>query len=246
MSLFNDLFLLPLPKQRPEHFGKMTVVLDLDETLVHSIFMNDIARQTNDKSKFSKVVKKLRKKCDLFLTDVGNYGNVFVFLRPGLHRFLTKLSETCEVVLWTAGSRRYAKPILDFIDPHGHFLPYRLFRDHTIQRGNESIKDLGLLGRNMRKTLLIDNNEDAIARAPRNSYLISDFYGDPNDCKLEEAWRFICEVSEYYFYTADIRMKLEQTAMLHRMNKDLPPKHLKWKKVFISEKKFVYQKVLSS
>jgi len=240
----NDLFLLPLPKQRPEHVGRMTVVLDLDETLIHSIFMNDLEVITNSTSKLIKLMKKLRKKCDLFLTDVGNYGDIFVFFRPGLHRFLKKLSTTCEVVLWTAASRRYAKPILDFIDPDGHLLPYRLFRDHTIQRGKESIKDLGLLGRNMRKTLLIDNNEDAMARAPRNSYLITDFYGDPNDRELQDVWRLICEVTECYAYNADIRMKLEQTAAINRITKDVSLKQLKWKKVFISEKKFVYQKVL--
>jgi len=231
----NDLFLLPLPKQRPEHSDRMTVVLDLDETLIHSIFLNDLEVLTKSTSKLLKLMKKLRKKCDLFLSDVGNYGDIFVFFRPGLHRFLKKLSTTCEVVLWTAASRRYAKPILDFIDPDGHLLPYRLFREHTIRRGKESIKDLGLLGRKLKKTLLIDNNEDALARAPRNCYLIPDFYGDPNDFELQEAWRLICELNEFYTYNLDIRMKLERTAAINRFTQDTSIKQLKWKKVYISE-----------
>lgn len=241
----NDLFLLPLPKQRPEHSGRMTVVLDLDETLVHSIFLRDIHDLPTTTSKIIKVIKRLRKKCDLYLRNVGNYGDVFVFFRPGLYRFLKKLSVTCEVVLWTAACRSYAKPILDFIDPDGVLLPYRLFRQHTIQKEKECVKDLSLLGRDMKCTVLIDNSRDALARAPRNCYLISDFYGDSNDHELEKVWSVICTTNEYHIYTGDIRFKLQSLTAMERMVKDNPLKQLQWKKVFITKTRFVYQKVLS-
>lgn len=243
--LLNDLFLLPLPKQRPEHIGKVTVVLDLDETLIHSIFLRDLeVLLRGNGGKASKIVKKMKKKSDLFLTDVGRCGDIAVFFRPGLHRFLSKLSKTCEVVLWTASNRKYAKPILDYIDPDGELLPYRLFRKHTIERAdNELVKDLSKLGRDMKRTVLIDNNPRTLDRAPRNVYLIPDFYGDPNDTELSKAWGFLSEACDLY----DIRHSLELAlSMVTIKNHEEPTQQWVWKKVFINKTQYKYQKVLST
>jgi len=242
----NDLFLLPLPKQRPEHVGKATVVLDLDETLVHSIFIKDIERlfQSNY-NKADKTIRRIMKKSDLFLPDVRNYGSVAVFFRPGLHRFLCKLSKMFEVVLWTASNRKYAKPILDYIDPNGDLLPYRLFREHTILTvKDELVKDLTQLGRNMARTVLVDNNPLTVRRAPSNVYLIPDFYGDPKDAELPKAWTFLREMTDSH----DFRPHLEAAViMIQRKAKDPEerPKKWVWKKVFINETQFKYQKVLA-
>jgi len=242
-----DVFLLPLPKQRPEHLGKLTVVLDLDETLIHSILRRDleILLQDSDDSEASKAIKKFKKKADLFLRDVENCGDIFIFFRPGLHRFLQKLSMTCEIVLWTAANRKYAKPILDYIDPDGDLLPYRLFRQHTVEKANkEYVKDLGKLGRDMKRVMLIDNNPDAMARFPRNCYLIPDFYGDPKDDELQKAWIFTCELRDnfaYYYY--DIRDKLDDLAEMNLPQNENPPQQWVWKKVMVTKTQYKYQKV---
>lgn len=240
----NDLFLLPLPKQRPEHMGKVTVVLDLDETLIHSIFLRDLeVLLQGSGNKASKLVKKMKKKSDLYLCDVGNCGDIAVFFRPGLHRFLSKLSKTCEVVLWTAANRTYAKPILDYIDPDGELLPYRLFRKHTIEKAdNELVKDLSQLGRDMKRTVLIDNNPLTLNRTPRNVYLIPNFYGDQSDIELSKAWGFLSETCGQY----DIRNHLELALSMTTIKNDKPTEQWIWKKVFINKTQYKYQKVLST
>lgn len=76
----------PLLKEQSEiNKGKMTLVLDLDETLVHSTF-----QETSDSDYVIPV------------TIEGNVYNVYVFLRPGALEFVQRMSKVFEVVVYTA------------------------------------------------------------------------------------------------------------------------------------------------
>jgi CTD small phosphatase-like protein 2 len=69
------------------------------------------------------------------------------------------MSKLYEVVVFTAGLKEYADWILNDLDKHG-FISHRLYRDHTRQRSGVYIKDLSRLGRDLNKTLIIDNIEE--------------------------------------------------------------------------------------
>lgn len=215
-----------LPLQLPRHNGKMTIVLDMDETLIHSIFLEDIAslirarlgkKKKYTKAREAKLMAKFKQRADFILES--NDGQVAVYLRPGLRRFLRKVSKMCEVVLWTAGERSYAEAILNRIDPDRRYFHYRLFREHCVKwKNHDSVKDLRLLGRNMSRTVLIDNDRMHIGLNRSNFVLIKDFYGDPKDRHLEAVWGFITKLSNFL----DIRphLKLELIA-LHLFEKKL-------------------------
>ncbi|KAF9199532.1 hypothetical protein BGZ49_010329 [Haplosporangium sp. Z 27] len=87
----------------PEHIGKKCLVLDLDETLVHSSF-------------------KLIPQADYVVpVEIDNQShNVYVIKRPGVDTFLQKMGELYEVVIFTASlSMTNAVPISSwFNDPH--------------------------------------------------------------------------------------------------------------------------------
>ncbi len=99
-----------LPKQSPAMAGRKLLVLDLDETLVHSSF-------------------KPVPNCDYTLEiDVdGTLYNVYVLKRPGVDEFLERVSQSYEVVVFTASLPQYANPLLDLLDPKG-LIQDRLFR----------------------------------------------------------------------------------------------------------------------
>ena len=85
-------------EQREEDRGKKTLVLDLDETLVHSTF------QCVDDCQYVIPVE-----------IEGNVYNVYVYLRPGALEFISRMSEIYEVVVYTASlhivmHRRAANP----------------------------------------------------------------------------------------------------------------------------------------
>jgi len=87
-------------KKRDSDYGKKTLVLDLDETLVHSSF-NEVDE------------------CDLVLpVEIdGSTCEVFVLKRPGVDKFLHEMAKHYELMIYTASLQKYADPLLDWLDP---------------------------------------------------------------------------------------------------------------------------------
>ena len=75
------------------------MILDLDETLVHSSF-------------------KPPEQPDIVLpVEIeGNICYVYVLVRPGTLTFLEELSEVYELVIFTASLSKYAIPLMQILD----------------------------------------------------------------------------------------------------------------------------------
>ncbi len=90
---------LLLPQKAQEYTNKKTLILDLDETLVHSSFVpfenNDIILNVD----FESVMY-----------------NIYVLVRPGAIDFLKKVTKYFEVIIFTASIAKYALPLLDILD----------------------------------------------------------------------------------------------------------------------------------
>lgn len=95
-----------LPPLKPEMKGRKCLVLDLDETLVHSSFKVWLA---------SNHFSDLSLKCILTILQIlnqadftipveieGQYHNVYVIKRPGVDQFMKRVGELYEVVVFTA------------------------------------------------------------------------------------------------------------------------------------------------
>jgi Dullard-like phosphatase family protein len=141
-----DYFLPPIHSER-----EYTLVLDLDETLIHY--------------------------------EEISYGKGKVHVRPFVDRFLQQLSTHYEIVIFTASVRDYADHIIDQID-EGNWITHRLYREHTTRQGEIYFKDLRRLGRDLSKTIIVDNNSDNFALQPSNGILIPSFTGDHGDFTL--------------------------------------------------------------
>jgi CTD small phosphatase-like protein 2 len=116
-------------------------------------------------------------------------------VRPGAEEFLKNMAKFYEVVIFTAALPDYANFILDIIDKWGS-ISYRLYREHTVQRGNyylkvrlailKSQKDLSLLGRSLTKTIIVDNLPENFQLQAENGIFISSWMGDPTDRALKD------------------------------------------------------------
>lgn len=127
----------PFLSPQPSCFvGRITLVLDLDETLIHS------SLSPLPKYDFS------------FPLDSDN-SEVFIAIRPGVPTFLSRMSELFEVIIFTASMQGYADPLIDHIDPCG-WVSARLFRQHCRLLPFGYLKDLGRLGRNLNKVIIVD------------------------------------------------------------------------------------------
>ena len=118
-----------LGPQRRSDFGKKTLVLDLDETLVHSSF------------------KPIDNPDIILPVEIeGSICNIFILVRPGVSQFLKRMIKHYEVTIFTASLSKYAEPLVDIIDPD-RICSFRLFREHCTWLSNAYVKDMSRLGR---------------------------------------------------------------------------------------------------
>ncbi|KAJ2759223.1 hypothetical protein IWQ56_005795 [Coemansia nantahalensis] len=166
----------------------ITLVLDLDETLVHCA----LTKVDN---------------ADLVFPVEYNGVNYSVYcrLRPGYREFLEKASELFEVVVFTASQQVYADRLLDLIDPGRRFIRHRLFRDSCVYVNTNYVKDLGILGRDESKLLLVDNCPQAFAYQQSNGIPIESWYEDKGDRELTRLMEFL----ETLVGVDDVRPRVE-------------------------------------
>ncbi|XP_052199167.1 uncharacterized protein LOC127806137 isoform X1 [Diospyros lotus] len=115
---------------------RLTVVLDLDETLVCAYETSSLPAIVHHQATEAGL-KWFELDCLSSEKDregKPKVNHVTVFERPGLGEFLKQLSEFADLVLFTAGLEGYARPLVDRIDFDNRF-SHRLYRPSTISTG---------------------------------------------------------------------------------------------------------------
>ncbi|KAL4907323.1 hypothetical protein BDW74DRAFT_123161 [Aspergillus multicolor] len=155
-----------LPPALPHLRDRKCLVLDLDETLVHSSF-------------------KVLERADFTIpVEIeGQYHNIYVIKRPGVDQFMKRVGELYEVVVFTASVSKYGDPLLDQLDIHG-VVHHRLFRDSCYNHQGNYVKDLSQVGRDLRDTIIIDNSPTSYIFHPQHAIPISSWFSDAHDNEL--------------------------------------------------------------
>ncbi len=143
-----------------------TLVLDLDETLVHAT------------------------------EDPGNsMQECIVKVRPGAKEFINEMAKYYELVIFTAGTKDYADYALKFVDPDGKIF-HRLYREHATQKGPIFVKDISKLGRDLKKVIIIDNIVENFQLQSDNGIFINTWEGDEKDTSLRELMPILKQIVE--------------------------------------------------
>ncbi|KAK4750173.1 hypothetical protein SAY87_027622 [Trapa incisa] len=166
---------------------RLTVVLDLDETLVCAYETSSMPAALRDQAEeaglqwFEIECVSSDKECE----GKPKINYVTVFERPGLHEFLKQLSEFADLVLFTAGLEGYARPLVDQIDVKKLF-SQRLYRPSTISTEyRDHVKDLSCISKDLCRIVIVDNNPFSFLLQPLNGIPCIPFSpGQPHDDQL--------------------------------------------------------------
>ena len=175
-----------LPKQSSD---RKTLVLDLDETLVHSQFQPfDVP---------SDIILKIELE--------NEFHDIHVMVRPGVSEFLKNMGKIYEIVIFTASVSKYADPLLDIIDKEKN-CKFRLFREHCTPMNACYVKELKKLGRELKNIIIVDNSPMSYALNPENGIPINTWFDDKTDRELYN----ISSILEFLSFVPDVRNYINQ------------------------------------
>ena len=183
-NLNNSDFLLP-----KKNCDKKTLVLDLDETLVHSQFQPfDVP---------SDITLKIELEDELH--------DIHVLVRPGVKEFFENMGKIYEIVIFTASVSKYADPLLDILDKERN-CKYRLFREHCTPINTCFVKEIKKLGRELKDIVIVDNSPMSYALNPENGLPILTWFDDKEDRELYN----ISSILEFLSFVPDVRNYINQ------------------------------------
>lgn len=157
----------------------MIVILDIDETLVHSTKIDK-----NGDFSFNKKGSRF---------GIAGYS---VEKRPYLDFFLEKIlnDEYYRVGVWSAGSYTYVHEIISRIVPHKERLEFIMtlndcneLRDKPLSKVRARYND----ELTVHDFIIIDDRKGVTGHDELNHLQILEFLGDPNDSELVKLWEYL-------------------------------------------------------
>lgn len=162
------------PRSINDH--RKTLILDLDETLVHC---------ATDKNALVSI------DTSFMVNFMGKEFEVYVQYRPFMKEFLQIVNQDFEVVIFTASQKVYADALLNIIDKEvgAKVTPIRLFRDSCVLVDQTFVKDLRAIKRDLKDVVIVDNAVEAFSFQTTNGIPIKSWFCEADDVELLKTLR---------------------------------------------------------
>jgi Dullard-like phosphatase family protein len=158
---------------------RKTLVLDLDETLIHAYFEPCAAD------------------IKVPMTMDGVAYTAYVMKRPGCEEFLRKAVSLFDVIVWTASLECYAAGVIDRLEQISGCgrLP-RMYRESCTKVNGSHAKDLRKIGVPLSDVAILDNSPHVAVLNKENLINIRNFYDDKSDRELYNMLHFLDQLAE--------------------------------------------------
>ncbi|RVX71416.1 hypothetical protein B0A52_04988 [Exophiala mesophila] len=195
------------PSRMGQSYQQKTLILDLDETLIHSL------AKGGRMSSGHMVEVKLNAPVALTAPLPGQATPVlgahhpilyYVHKRPFCDEFLRKVSKWYKLVVFTASVQEYADPVVDWLEVERKYFAARYYRQHCTFRNGAYIKDLSSIEPDLSKVIILDNSPVSYIFHEDNAIPIEGWINDPTDNDLLH----LIPMLEALQYTTDVRALL--------------------------------------
>lgn len=153
-----------IPRRQPSYLNvepsqrqQKTLILDLDETLIHS--MSKGGRMSTGH------MVEVRLNAASLGMPGGSAGSAgqhpilyWVNKRPYCDEFLRRVCKWYNLVIFTASVQEYADPVIDWLESERKFFSARYYRQHCTYRQGAYIKDLSSVEPDLSKVMILDNS----------------------------------------------------------------------------------------
>ncbi|XP_071494312.1 CTD nuclear envelope phosphatase 1A-like [Diadema antillarum] len=187
----------PLSSHKLSLVKRKVLVLDLDETLVHSQHASPTMRPNRPSIPPDFV---------LLVTIDSVPERFYVYKRPHVDFFLSVVSQWYELVVFTASMEIYGSPVVEKLDNGRGLLQRRYYRQHCTLDSGSYTKDLSAVHPDLSSIFIVDNSPGAYRLFPDNGIPIKSWMSDPADAGLLNLLPFLDALR----FTSDVRSVLRR------------------------------------
>ncbi|CAF2607303.1 unnamed protein product [Rotaria sp. Silwood2] len=204
------------------HFlPKKILVLDLDETLIHSHHDGQVRTLAGKPTVSPDFIIRV---------EIEKHPvRFFVYKRPHVDYFLETVSKWYELVVFTASMEIYGAAVTDKLDNNRNILLRRFFRQHCKLESDAYSKDLSVVDNDLSRIFILDNSPLAYRSYQLNAIPIKSWFFDSTDtCLLSllpflDALRFCCDVRSVLAMNLHLHKNLMMTNRNSLITQVLPP-----------------------
>jgi len=197
--------LSPISRHRLSLVKRKILVLDLDETLIHSHHSGISRQMVKPGTPPDFVIKVVIEKHPV---------SFYVHKRPHVDYFLDIVSEWYDLVVFTASMEIYGAAVADKLDRNRNILSKRFFRQHCTLHFGGYTKDLTCITKDLSSIFILDNSPGAYRAYPDNAIPIKSWFCDPRDTALLN----LLPALDALRFTSDVRSFLSRNQHLHLQN----------------------------
>lgn len=193
---------------QPRRSKRYLLVLDIDETLVHSEpIMTNSQPTPHANQQFDKTLR--------FDNPNGTCDVYGIRFRPYLHEFIRRMSQVYDLAVYTASARDYADGVMDTLDPNRTIFCTRLYRENCYPVSGMNIKNM--VNFDGQDAFIVDNLIYSYAYHMGQGIPICAFVDDPMDVELQD----LAEILENLPYYDSLPALLQDLLGLDEFYQDL-------------------------
>ena len=200
----------------PKLGNKKVALFDLDETLVHCV--GQIPPGNPKKLKYDKMTN--------VLLPTKKEVTIGINIRPDWEKAMDYIKNKYHIIIYTASHQSYADAVLNVLDPHNKYFPYRLYRNNCVQCDVDGtkfyVKDLDSLKKyyDLKNVLLIDNSVLSFAYHLKNGIPIIPFFDSKTDKQLMIVAFYLMSIADVEDLSEENNKRIDVLSFLKSVEDD--------------------------